>query len=544
MSRTINKKRILLEEKLHAQLGTTEELLKEWENDTYPVDGQVISTFWKEIELAENIIIIGDYDVDGICASHILSTGIKHNFPDKKVRIRIPRRFTEGYGINDIIAKEIIEEFPNNSLVITVDNGIVAGNTLKLLKDAGLKVIVTDHHELRDGVSLPEVDMLIDPSVKEIPNPFIGNYWCGAAIAYKLCEPMLSETLSKHLETYAGLATVADCAPLREGNWGLVRRAIQSFRECSAPIALQNLLKAMGKDPKFCNEDYFGYYLGPAFNAPGRLLDKGAIEVLKYLHNATPERCKQLIELNEQRKLIRDTQVKMLQEYIETHGLKNTCPIWVHMPGLHEGVVGILAGELTKIYKRPAIVLTNAQGEENHLKGSARSYGDFDIFKYLSNMSELFVKMGGHMAAAGLTITKENFNIAKTYQISEELFKAEDNKRKPFSISKTDIPNMYKSLNKFRPFGEGNQKPLFDLEIDVYKDNATLIGEKSNHLLIQDKYNKYKIMHFNHTPNTLSNKVCFGMLGVINGDAFRGRETPSFNAEELFDIYDDKEKTK
>lgn len=537
-----------LEKALHNQLGTTDEVLMGWENNDYPADGHAVSKFWKEVENSPVIKIIGDYDVDGICASYIMWKSIRSLFPEKKVTVRIPDRFSEGYGINDTIVNETIEKTPPNSLIVTVDNGIAAAPILERLKNAGYKVIVTDHHHLREGCDLPQVDMLVDPAVESIFNPLIGRYWCGAGVAYKLCEPMLSEAVRKELMVYAGLATVADCMELKEGNWGLVRNAIRAFREEEAPEALTKLLEAMGQDPKFCNEEHFGFYLGPAFNAPGRICEnRGAEKVLRYLSKPTEERRLELVEINNRRKELRDEQYEMVKEELIRSGHVNDCPIWIAMPELGEGIVGILAGKLTEEFKKPAIVLTNVENNPGMLKGSARNYGNFDIFAYLSSMPELFAKMGGHPGAAGLSMTQENFEIARTHQIPESSIQADEAAQGlKMAIRNWEIPGINDVLKKFRPFGQGNVTPQFEVEIDLNenKDEATLIGKEHNHLLIQDRARRYKLTHFNHVPNELDNPEHFGMRGTISGSAFMGKETPSFNANEVYDIDDVKERTR
>lgn len=535
------KHKLDLAKALKEQLGVTDEQLKEWETEDYPADGREVSRFWEFIKNAPAVRVVGDYDCDGICASHIMSTAIKNVFPEKRVSVRIPRRFSEGYGINQVIAEEIKETMPKGSVIITVDNGIAAAPILEDLKESGYTVLMTDHHELREGCQIPRVDMTIDPAVTELPNPMIGRYWCGAAVAYKLCEAVVSEELAAELSVYAGLATVADCMELKEGNWGLVRKSIQAFRNQSAPKALCDLLIMMKQDPNFCNEDHFGFYLGPAFNAPGRLLDKGANEVLSYLANPTEEKCEAIIALNNDRKRIRDEEYAIAVAEIERTGQKDSCPIWLAIPGLHEGIVGILAGKIAEEYKRPAIVTTTT--ETGLLKGSARSYGDFNIFEYLSSMPELFERMGGHKGAAGLSMTQENFEQAKKHQLSPDAFR--ENMTEPgirLSIRQWEIPGIDGVLKKFRPFGEGNLVPRFDIEVDMEKDGARFIGAEKNHLLIQDKQGRYKITHFNHKPNSLSEPSHFGMTGTISGSAYAGTETPAFNGEEVFDLQDEREK--
>lgn len=542
--RPLSKNRQYLEEMLREQLCATDEELKKWEKDSYRTDGKIVSKFWDYVDKASQVIIIGDYDVDGVCASHILSTSIRSKFPNKKTVVRIPRRFSEGYGINDTIADEIISTMPFGSLVVTVDNGIAAAPVLERLKSMGYYVIVTDHHAAKEGANLPEVDMLLDPAVKELDNPFSGDYWCGAGVAYKLCEPVIEEKLAKELEVFAGVATVADCMELREGNWGLVRRSIKAFRNKTAPQSLTMLLLEMKQAPEFCNEDHFGFYLGPAINAPGRLLDRGAVEVLKYFYKPTEEGCKNLVDLNNQRKAIRDEEFEMVKQYIADNNLSGTSPIWVAIEGLHEGIVGILAGKVSEEYKTPAVVLTNIEDKPGMLKGSARSYGEFDIFKYLSDMSELFDRMGGHKGAAGLSMTEENFKIARKNQINyaDALDIENSGDGKAMQIEKWEIPGIHTSLNKFRPFGVGNAVPKFEVRINGDVDNIRMIGGQKEHLLVEDANKRYKITHFFHAPNSLADGSHFGLKGIINGSAFAGKETPTFNAEEVFDIVDDMDK--
>jgi len=384
--------------------------------------------------------------------------------------------------------------------------------------------------------------MVIDPSVEALPNPLQGNYWCGAGVAYKLCESMLPKEKAKELEVYAGLATVADCMNLKEGNWGLVRRAIKAFRNKTAPKPLLELAKAMGQNPEVCTEDLFGFYLGPAFNAPGRLYDKGPNEVLKYLHNPTEERRQNLIETNNRRKELRDEEMLLVEDYIERNDLSRCCPIWVMIDNLHEGIVGILAGRITEKYKVPAIVVTNLPHEPGVYKGSARGYGDFNIFQYLSDMpSDTFLRMGGHKGAAGLSITKEKF--LEACKIQAPSVTSVGGVKKPMPIKKWEIPSVTRVVDKFRPFGEGNDAPLFEVEV-FPNDKQKFIGDKENHLLIQDEKLRWKILHFNHTDIPLANKIHFGLIGKVSESYFAGRKTPNFNADEAFDFTEEKEKVK
>ena len=534
---------IELENLLLDQLKATEEILIDWECNPYYMDGRTVSEFWDNVQKAPGVAIIGDYDVDGICGTYIMGRSVQKVCPGKKMFLRIPKRFSEGYGINESIANEIREKLPIGSVVITVDNGIKAKEVLENLEKDGYKVLLTDHHGIKEGEVIPKVTMAFNPSVPELSEAFDFKKWCGAAVAFKLCEQMIPKDLVKELEAFAGLATVADCMELTGGNWGLVRKAIRLFREKKAPQSLCNMLMGMNQNPLFVTEDSFGYYLGPCFNAAGRLVDNGGGLVLKYLFAPTGEKLDQLIEFNNKRKKYRDEEYELVKKEIERSGQTDACPIWVNVPNLHEGIVGILAGKVAEEYKVPAIVTTTSEKDQNILKGSARTFGDFNIFAYLNNMSELFEKMGGHPGAAGLSIHKDNFEKAKTYQISKEVFHLQAKPKQELYIYPEAIPSISYILSKYRPYGEGNPEPTFILDIDLNKEKGfVLLGKQGEHLVYDNQ--KYKITHWSHVPNTLSNKAYFRSYGTIGETNYKGVETPTYNIENIEDILEDKENSK
>lgn len=553
-----------LANQLYQRMHADEKTLQYFQKHPYYAKKETVHKFWEYIEQAPKVVIIGDYDVDGICASHILLQSIRHVYPGKSVRVRIPHRFSEGYGINEAIAQEIIEKDPKNSLIITVDNGIAAAPVINKLKEAGFPVIVTDHHSLREGASLPECDMLIDPSVEAISNPLEGRYWCGAGVAYKLCEQMLQKEKKEELSIFAALATVSDCMDLKEGNWGLVKNALKLMHRKKCPESIKLLLEQMGKDPYFCTEGDFGWYLGPAFNASGRLLDAGAVEVLKYLHHPTKEGCNQIITLNEQRKSLAEEQTERVRQYIKTNHMEEEYPLWLNVPGLHEGIIGIIAGRIAEEFKRPVILVTPTENKEHpdYLKGSARSYGTFDIFAYLSGFPDYFVKMGGHAGAAGLTITADNIELARKEQKIDSSILQEfiDPTLIETKIEPDEVPGMYVLLQKFAPFGQGNSEPIFECEVNDKEYRFKFIGAKSKkedttekeqadfamqHLIIQkEKNNDYNLVFWRCTEalKELKQEHHFGMRGTISGNPFKGQIKPQFVANSAFDVEEDLER--
>lgn len=530
-----------LEKTLQEHMHANPQTLEEWLNSPFYIDGDVVSEFWRYITNAPAVAVVGDYDCDGITASYIMAKSIKELYPDKTMYIRMPKRFTEGYGINKKIIEEIKTKYPVGTVVITVDNGISSGELLEDLEKDGYRVLMTDHHSLREGCSVPNVSMAIDPAVEECSKGFTFTKWCGAAVAFKLCEQMISEELSKELETFAGIATIADCMELTGGNWGLVKKTINTFRENKAPGSLKALLIGMRQDPEFANEDTFGFYLGPCFNAAGRLKDNGAMKVLKYLLKPSEEGVSELIQLNSTRKALRDEEYVLVKNYIEENNLRDKCPIWVNIPNLHEGIVGILAGQVAEEYGVPAIVTTNLPDDPDMLKGSARTAGEVNIFEYLQGLGDVFEKMGGHPGAAGLTISKENFEKVKNIPCKKPEMALGDSTvpGNAIHISTSDIPEINTVLKTYRPFGEGNPAPIFDINVNTAKDDVRMIGADKNHLCIEER-GKFKVTHWFHDPNNLSDKHIFGLFGKIQGTAYCGIETPTLNADGIYDISEER----
>lgn len=522
-----------LEKQLQKQLGIHSRAeLKVWKETPYLMNTEAATKFWDMVNSASAVKIVGDYDCDGVCACYVMSKAIRHKYPQKDIGVRIPKRISEGYGINPKIVEEIKANFPKDGLIITVDNGIAAAECLEDLKKSGYKVIVTDHHELGKN-KIPDVDMVLNPKVPiDGVNYFNGDYWCGAAVAYKLAEQFVSEDMRKELEIFAGIATVGDIMTLKEGNWGLVRRTLERIKKGDAPESVLSLLIALNQRIENISEESFGYYLVPAINAAGRLLDDGAKKPLSYFLKPTPEKRQELVGINEERKALRDQQVEEVVTAIEEQGLQNDCPIWVCVNGLHEGIVGIIAGQIAEKYEVPAIVLTESS-TPGVVKGSARSYGDADIFKYLLGVSDLLERFGGHTGAAGLSLKEENVakvrksQIAKPQSIGNQI---------EMKICPEEIKDMADTTDIYRPFGEGNPEPKFTVDVNLDKSIPRMLGADKSHLCINDPLKQYKMMHFFHEPNDLKNKKEFKMIGGIHHETFNGYTTSVMQAEKVEDL--------
>ena len=517
-----------VEKKILENLGCTKEQVELWEEPSYEMDKAVVKEFWGYVSKAPAIYLLGDYDVDGIVALYIMATSIKELYPNIPIRIRLPRRFSEGYGLRRVHVDEIKKAMPKGSVVITVDNGISVGSLLKELEDSGYTVLLTDHHQLSGKI--PDVTMVLNPTI-EADSPFDGNYWCGAGVAYKLCEQVVSIETKNDIESFAALATIADCVTLKEGNWALVRKVLRKFRQGNYPPTLGLLASIAGQDLSFSVEDTFSYYLGPIINAPGRLDDKGASKVLRYLLTKDAPSIESAVELttfNNKRKALRDAEVQIAKDYVYDNGLEDKCPIWIYSSDFHEGIVGIIAGKIAEEFNVPAFVLTDAPN--GCFKGSARAAGDFNVIEYLKSISSYMETFGGHVGAAGLKIRKENFDIVKDIFAPFPYIKnpIED----AFLIQGYEIPIVQELLSRYSPFGEGNPEIYFKYEVnEVSQENLrTVAKDGKTHLFITAEDKSWQVSHFNHDTTSFDDPKHYVLVGTIKLTQFNGEEIPTLLA--------------
>ena len=509
--------------------------IENWKNKQYRTNLAIADKFINLVKYADHILIFGDYDYDGISATYITYKSIKSLFPDKLITPLFPKR-SEGYGVNDRMVDTalLVKNVTDKVLVITVDTGITAKDRIQTLKDAGIKVALTDHHEFKKPEDLPPADIIIDPSVDFISNPFGETNLCGAAVAYKLFEPYLRPSVRQELKCFAGVATVTDCIEMRGFSWQIVHQTLELFSQGKSPTVLNNLLIALEQDPLHLREDAFGFYLGPVFNAAGRLYDEGPEWVFDYLINPSDDKKDRLVEINEERKTVKDTEFEWVCEAIRNENKEYTNPIWIYVPNMHHGVVGILASHVVEEFKASAIVLTDkrdALGKPTGLwSGSARSYGNFNMFEYLNKNKDHFVGMGGHPGAAGMTINPNEYEYLSSFTepISEQ---ESDFKTDPIEITPAQISAICPFVDSLRPYGEGFAEPIFAVDLDLNKTPYKLVGSEHNHLSIFNRNPSYKITHFFHIPNDLSNQNNFTAIGKIHSSYFAGYNTPELGVD-------------
>ena len=424
-----------------------------------------------EIKNGNKIRVVGDYDIDGVCSSYILVKSLKRFGADADVRI--PDRIKDGYGIND----NIINEAANDkiSMIITCDNGIAAHSQMELARKLGIKVIITDHHEVyqEDGKDyLPVADVVINPKRSECKYPF--KSICGALVAYKLMEYMFERLYGKKmyedgelsdLLEVAAIATIGDVMPLVDENRVLVKHGLKSLMN-TKNLGLRALIKATGMEGKKISAYSIGFVIGPCLNAGGRL-ENALVALSMFMSESSDEAneyAMHLKELNDERKDLTAMNVKVAVELAEREYADDDVLV-IYLENCHESIAGIIAGRVREALGKPTIILTDAFGEDGMIKGSGRSIESYNMFEALYEVKDIFEKFGGHHMAAGMSLKKDRLDEFRKRLNENSKLTKEDFIQKiwidvplPFSYISHDF---VRELEKLEPYGNKNEKPKF-----------------------------------------------------------------------------------
>jgi len=411
----------------------------------------------KAISNNEKIVILGDYDVDGVSSAAIMKLFLENIYDN--FEIVIPNRFTHGYGLSPKILEEIEAD-----LIITVDNGITSFEAVEITKNRNIDVIITDHHTpLINGELKIESGEFLFPKAYAIVNPktspdFPFKEICGAEVAWYLCAGIknalkLKIDLREFLDILA-IAIIADVMPLTHMNRTLVNMGLKRLNKALKPFS-KVLKKFFNKEIKAVD---IAFNIAPRLNAAGRM--DSAYKAFEFLTSKNEEEAYKLfLELDGLNNLRKETEKDILDS-IEIDEKNN---FLLAKGDFHEGVIGIIASRLVHIYKKPAIVFSR-NGEV--LKGSGRSLGNIDIFKLISRCEDLLLGFGGHKMACGLSIEEDKFDELEKYlneyikEYSEDDFFIEDFVLGELPFSEIDF-ELLDILNYFEPYGEGNPKPKF-----------------------------------------------------------------------------------
>ncbi|NLB91383.1 MAG: single-stranded-DNA-specific exonuclease RecJ, partial [Clostridiales bacterium] len=437
---------------------------------------RAVEHIFQVIEKKEPMVIYGDYDVDGMCATTLLLEGLENL--GAKVDYYIPSRHTEGYGLN----KEAVEALSKKAkLMITVDCGITAHQEVMLAKNLGMEVIVTDHHQLPEE-KVPALAVL---------NPLMGAYpfekLCGTGVAAKLLQALGGEKALLPCLDLVALATVADLVPLTGENRILVFEGLKELKNTKR-IGLKQLIHLAGIDlQKEIRASQVAFMIAPRLNAAGRLSsgEKG----VKLLYTKSEKEglmlANQLHEENEERQEIeKELLQKAITQVENTIDLSQRRSLVVRGENWNTGVIGLVASRLAEKYYYPTVVLSR---QENEWVGSVRSIAGVNIYRVLKDCAFLFTRFGGHEQAAGLTLPLENVETfirvfdEKTKELSDpEAFIPIKEYDLPLPLSEVTEKTVH-ALSAMQPTGYGNPEPVFLLE-EAHVEQLQQMGKNKEHL--------------------------------------------------------------
>ena len=446
----------------------------------------------------EQITVYGDYDVDGITASSLLFVYLERR--GAKVNTYIPKRKSEGYGLNDEALKNIFEN--GTTLVITVDCGISGLHEVEQAP-VGLDIILTDHHTVPN--ELPPAYAIINPKQEDCSYPF--KDLSGVGVAFKLCQALEQKRTGtsdfwEDLTELAALGTVADIVPLLGENRELVRRGLKAMERTSL-VGLQALIQSSGCSRENISSENIGFILAPRLNAVGRL--EHAQSAVELLVTSDREKAEAIAaELNRENALRQEISRKIMEEaeallakeeHIDT-------AIILASEGWHQGVVGIVASRLVDKYHLPTILISINDGMA---KGSCRSIPALNLYEAIAAESDILTQFGGHHQAAGLTMPADKVPefIARFKEYVRKNLKEEDyTPRQTVDCILSDhglvTVRDLEELSLLEPFGCGNASPVFAFK-NALLHNHRAIGRDRTHLqLVVDKGDySYKTLMWN-----------------------------------------------
>ncbi len=469
----------------------------------------------KAKEQGENILIFGDYDADGVCATTVLYNCLLEYgvFPE----IYVPER-EEGYGIN-LQTVERLSQHNKIDLLITVDCGISDSDKIDQLKKLGVDVIVTDHHEP------PEVlpnSVIIDPKIKGQEYPFDGL--CGAGVAYKLGFALIGEKADKYLD-FVALATVADSMDLVGENRDLVVEGLKILNDSKTlRSSFKNLTSSSSKQ---ITSQTLAYVVAPRINAGGRMGDANCALKLFTTKNENDifDLSVKLTEYNVERQAMCESIYKQAKQIITERHLEENWVITVADENWKAGFVGIVAAKLVEDYGRPVIVFA---GHDGYFKGSARSIDGINIYDAISSAKDILIAYGGHSQAAGVAVSKENFESLSKHLNeyvrplmkevnAEKAVYAEWEENKPITL------RFAREVELMEPFGVGNRRPVFATTVDKIQSLPLKLG--SPHYSFNSK--TIEILDFNGEKNVwlLSLPINKKIVFELNLSTYKNRQS-------------------
>ena len=411
----------------------------------------------------EKLAVFGDYDVDGITSTCLLTDYLRSRGAD--VTMHIPRRIEEGYGLGCDAIRALSES--GVTLIVTVDCGITGVEETAYAKSLGVDLVITDHHECKE--QLPQAAAVVDPHRPDCPYPF--KHLAGVGVALKLVLALgegREDALFARYCTLAAIGTIADVMRMEGENRTIVQCGLESI-DRSDFTGLHALLREAGLTARPVSSIQIGFVLAPRINAAGRMgRAELAAELLLTDDPARAEKlARELCELNRERQSVEQDIFRRAIEQMEDLPESERSALVLSSEDWHQGVVGIVASRLSEKFSCPSFMIHLSGGSG---KGSCRSYGGFNLFSALEACSDLLVSFGGHELAAGFTIEERNIPAFRTRM--NQYVRAHTGEHAPVSSLEVDVDltrpalvslEEVESLALLEPYGAGNNRPVFCL---------------------------------------------------------------------------------
>ena len=480
---------------------------------------------------SEKIAVFGDYDVDGITATCLLTDFLRRHGAD--VVSYIPGRLEEGYGLNPIAIHQLHAE--GVKLIVTVDCGITAVNEAELCKQLGIDLVITDHHECKQ--TLPAAVAVVDPHRCDGGYPH--KNLSGVGVAFKLASALCGsqETVLEEYADMVCLGTVADVMPLQGENRVFVARGLESLAHTKRP-GIAALMAECGCAPETVSASSIGFMLAPRINAAGRM---GQIDLAVELFltddpDKAAEAARGLCELNRQRQAVESEiyrqAVSMLPMGKPPEAIVLADESW------HQGVVGIVASRIAEEYACPTFLIC-LDGE--HGKASSRSHGGFNLFASLSALSPLLESYGGHELAAGFTISRANIpEFRRQICALAAQYYTDDVPRTVLDVDCAVSPELLTlhnvdSLQMLEPCGNGCPKPVLMMK-NLTIDRISMVGGgRHMRLRLCSGHTYLNAIYFSANPQTVSiqpgDLVDVAFTPQVN--EFRGTRTVQMNVIDI-----------
>ena len=483
------------------------------------------------IENREKIAVFGDYDVDGITATCLLYEFLRSCGADCVTYI--PGRMEEGYGLNPTAIRQLAAQ--GVKLIVTVDCGITAVAEAELCKEMGIDLVITDHHECKE--CLPDAVAVVDPHRPDCTYPH--KTLSGVGVAFKLAAALCGSQ-EQVLDSYADmvcLGTVADVMLMQGENRVFVARGLEMMRTCPR-LGIAALMAECGCAPETVNAMSIGFMLAPRINAAGRM-EKIELATELFLtddEDRAAELAKALCDLNRQRQTVESE----IYEQVTASLALEAPPAAIVLKGetWHQGVAGIVASRIAEEYHCPTFLICM---DGDHGKASSRSYGGFNLFAALTELSPLLESYGGHELAAGFTIHRDRIDDFRREitRYAKEFF-AQTDTRTELDVDCAVMPEVLTvagidSLKTLEPCGNGCPKPMLMME-KLQVERITMVGG-GRHMRLRLRCGHYgfNAIYFSATPQTASvepgDLVDVAFQPHVN--EFRGERSVQMNVQDI-----------